>query len=150
MFEVTEAWRVAYPDAHAGFLVMGDVENPALHPGLEAQKQALEGRLRAQFAAQDRHTLETFGPIPAYTAYYKQFAKTYHVLAQLASIVFKGKPIPSVAALVEAMFMAEVKNGLLTAGHDLDRLQTPDHRGRCRRGGALHAAPRSGARVESG
>jgi DNA/RNA-binding domain of Phe-tRNA-synthetase-like protein len=125
MFKVTEAWRAAHPDAHAGFLVMGDVENPARHPGLEAEKHALEARLRAQFAGRDRHALETFGPIPAYTAYYKQFDKTYHVLAQLASIVFKGKAIPSVAALVEAMFMAEVKNGLLTAGHDLDRLQLP-------------------------
>ena len=81
--------------------------------------------LRAQFAGQDRPALETFGPIPAYTAYYKRFNKTYHVQAQLASILFKGKSIPSVAALVEAMFMAEVKNALLTAGHDLDRLQLP-------------------------
>lgn len=47
------------------------------------------------------------------------------MLAQLASIVYKGKPIPSVATLVEAMFMAEIKNGLLTAGHDLDLLQPP-------------------------
>jgi DNA/RNA-binding domain of Phe-tRNA-synthetase-like protein len=39
--------------------------------------------------------------------------------------VFKGKSIPSVAALVEAMFMAEIKNMLLTAGHDLDSLQMP-------------------------
>jgi DNA/RNA-binding domain of Phe-tRNA-synthetase-like protein len=30
-----------------------------------------------------------------------------------------------VAALVEAMFMAEVKNMLLTAGHDLDALKLP-------------------------
>jgi DNA/RNA-binding domain of Phe-tRNA-synthetase-like protein len=30
-----------------------------------------------------------------------------------------------VAALVEAMFMAEIKNMLLTAGHDLDSLQLP-------------------------
>lgn len=125
MFEVTEAWRATYPDAHAGFLVLQDVENPPFHPGLEAEKQALAGRLRAQLAGQDRRALETYGPIPAYTAYYKQFAKTYHVLAQLASIVCKGKAIPSVAALVEAMFMAEIKNGLLTAGHDLDRLQLP-------------------------
>ena len=125
MFEVTEAWRATYPDAHAGFLVMQDVANPPRHPGLEAEKQALEERLRTQFAGQDRHALETYGPIPAYTAYYKRFDKTYHVLAQLASIVYKGKAIPSVAALVEAMFMAEVKNGLLTAGHDLDRLQLP-------------------------
>jgi DNA/RNA-binding domain of Phe-tRNA-synthetase-like protein len=40
-------------------------------------------------------------------------------------IAFKGKSIPSVAALVEAMFMAEVKGLLLTAGHDLDALQLP-------------------------
>ncbi len=39
--------------------------------------------------------------------------------------MFKGKPIPSVAALVEAMFMAEMKGLLLTAGHDLDALQLP-------------------------
>ena len=125
MFEVTEALRVAYPAAHAGFLAMLDVENPAHHAGLEGEKRALEERLRGQFAGQDRRALETFGSIPAYAAYYKQFDKTYHVLAQLASIAFKGKAIPSVASLVEAMFMAEVKNCLLTAGHDLDRLQLP-------------------------
>jgi DNA/RNA-binding domain of Phe-tRNA-synthetase-like protein len=125
MFNATEAWRTTYPGAHAGFLVMQDVANPAAHPELERRKQALEQHLRAQFAGQDRHALDNFGPIPAYTAYYKQFNKSYHVQGQLASIVFKGKSIPSVAALVEAMFMAEVKNGLLTAGHDFDRLQLP-------------------------
>jgi len=125
MLNVTEAWRVTYPDAHAGLLVMQDVANPATHPDLERRKQALEQHLRDQFAGQDRHALEACGPIPAYTAYYKRFNKTYHVQAQLASIVFKGRSIPSVAALVEAMFMAEVKNRLLTAGHDLDRLQLP-------------------------
>jgi DNA/RNA-binding domain of Phe-tRNA-synthetase-like protein len=44
---------------------------------------------------------------------------------QLESIVLKGKSIPSVAALVEAMFMAEMKDMLLTAGHDLDSLHLP-------------------------
>jgi DNA/RNA-binding domain of Phe-tRNA-synthetase-like protein len=125
MFNVAEAWRVTYPDAHAGLLVMQDVDNPATHPELESHKQALQHQLRTQFAGQDRHALEGLASISAYTAYYKQFNKTYHVQAQLASIIFKGKSIPSVAALVEAMFMAEVKNGLLTAGHDLDRLQLP-------------------------
>jgi DNA/RNA-binding domain of Phe-tRNA-synthetase-like protein len=125
MITVTEIWKRTYPDAHAGFLTMHDVENPAAHPGLERHKHALEQRLREQFAGKDRHFLETLAPIPAYTAYYKPFNKTYHVQAQLASILFKGKSIPSVASLVEAMFMAEVKNLLLTAGHDLDRLQLP-------------------------
>jgi DNA/RNA-binding domain of Phe-tRNA-synthetase-like protein len=36
--------------------------------------------------------------------------------------VLKGKPIPSVSALVESMFMAELDSLLLTAGHDLDSI----------------------------
>ena len=69
--------------------------------------------------------MEAIPSLQVYDAYYKRFKKTYHVQLQLESIAFKGKSIPSVAALVEAMFMAEVKNMLLTAGHDLDTLQLP-------------------------
>jgi DNA/RNA-binding domain of Phe-tRNA-synthetase-like protein len=47
------------------------------------------------------------------------------VKAQRESIVLKGRPIPRRAALVEAMFMAELANLVLTAGHDLDALETP-------------------------
>jgi DNA/RNA-binding domain of Phe-tRNA-synthetase-like protein len=61
----------------------------------------------------------------AYRAYYKRFRKTYHVLLQLRSVALEGKPLPGVAALVEASFMAEIKNGLLTAGHDLDQVHEP-------------------------
>lgn len=43
----------------------------------------------------------------------------------MESIIFKGKTVPCVAALVEAMFMAELKNGLLTAGLDVDKLKVP-------------------------
>ena len=125
IFTVSEAWKTAYPDAHAGILVMQGVQNPPAHSGLDELKHALESRLRAQFAGQDRSALESGAPIPAYAAYYKQFKKTYPVQAQLESIVFKGKSIPGVAALVEAMFMAEIKNLLLTAGHDFDKLQLP-------------------------
>jgi DNA/RNA-binding domain of Phe-tRNA-synthetase-like protein len=125
LFESSEAWKAAYPDAHAGILAMRGVENPAVHSELQRRKAALEERLRAQFAGQDRRALEALATMRAYHVYYKPFNKTYHVLAQLESIAFKGRTIPSVAALVEAMFMAEVKNGLLTAGHDLDCLQLP-------------------------
>jgi len=104
---------------------MAHVENPALHAGLEEHKRTLEEELRARFAGQDPHVLEALAPIRAYSAYYKRFDKTYHVLGQLTSVVFKSKSIPSTAALVEAMFMAELKNLLLTAGHDLDRLSLP-------------------------
>ena len=74
---------------------------------------------------QTRADLAALASIQAYTAYYKRFNKTYHVLLQLESVAFKGRSIPRVAALVEAMFMAELNNQLLTAGHDLDVLRLP-------------------------
>jgi DNA/RNA-binding domain of Phe-tRNA-synthetase-like protein len=125
MFEITPAWRSAYPEAHAGVLVMRGVSNPLHHPALESQKAALEQQLRAQFSGQDRAAIASHPTLQAYAEYYRQFRKTYHIQLQLESIVLKGKSIPSVAALVEAMFMAEMKDMLLTAGHDLDVLQLP-------------------------
>ena len=125
MFEVTSAWASAYPAAHVGVLVMRAVANPANHPGLEAQKTALEERLRGQFSGQDRAALANHPVLQAYDAYYRRFKKTYHIQLQLESILLKGKSIPSVAALVEAMFMAEMQDLLLTAGHDLDALHLP-------------------------
>lgn len=125
MFEVTTAWKSAYPDACVGVLVMRHVSNPAHHPDLETQKAFLEERLRAQFSGQDRASLASHPILRAYSEYYRGFKKTYHIQLQLESIVFKGKSIPSVATLVEAMFMAEMQDLLLTAGHDLDVLQLP-------------------------
>jgi DNA/RNA-binding domain of Phe-tRNA-synthetase-like protein len=125
MFEVTQTWKTAFPGAHAGVLVMSAVSNPPTHAGLEAQKEALVAELRARFAGQERADLLALPVLQAYDAYYKRFKKTYHVQLQLESILFKGKTLPGVAALVEAMFMAEVKNQLLTAGHDLSAVKLP-------------------------
>jgi DNA/RNA-binding domain of Phe-tRNA-synthetase-like protein len=125
MFEVTSAWKAMYPEALAGVLVMRGVSNPAHHPVLGARKAALEEELRARFSGQDRAAIASDPVLKAYAEYYRQFKKTYHVQLQLESIVLKGKSIPSVAALVEAMFMAEMQDLLLTAGHDLDLLQRP-------------------------
>ena len=124
-FRVSETWKAAYPEAHAGILVMDQVTNPPHHPDLENQKATQEDQLRAAFTDKDKSAIAALPAIQAYNAYYKRFKKSYHVQLQLESIVFKGKSIPSVAALVEAMFMAEVKNMLLTAGHDLASLRLP-------------------------
>jgi len=125
MFNVTSAWKSAFPGAHVGVLVMRNVSNPAHHSELEKRKMELEEQLRLQFAGQDRAAIASHPTLQAYGEYYRRFKKTYHVQLQLESIVLKGKSIPSAAALVESMFMAEVKNMLLTAGHDLDVLQLP-------------------------
>jgi DNA/RNA-binding domain of Phe-tRNA-synthetase-like protein len=125
MFEVTFAWKSAFRDAHVGILAMRDLNNPAHHIELEKRKAELEEQLRTQFAGQDRTAVASHPILKIYGEYYKQFKKTYHVQLQLESIVLKGKSISTVASLVECMFMAEVKNMLLTAGHDLDTLQLP-------------------------
>lgn len=125
MFEVTPAWKARYPEALAGILVMRAVSNPAHHSALEKKKTALEEELRTQFSGQDRAAIASHPVLQAYGEYYRQFKKTYHIQLQLESIVLKGKSIPSVAALVESMFMAEMQDFLLTAGHDLDVLQLP-------------------------
>ncbi len=62
-------------------------------------------------------------PLCHYATYYKRYNKTYHVLGQLESVLLKGKSIPPVGIPVEAMFLAEVKNLLLTAGHDLEMIE---------------------------
>ena len=125
VFIVSDAWKTAYPEAAAGVLVMRDVANPGHHAGLSAAKEQLEEQLRSRFSGWDRPALKALPTLQAYSAYYKRFKKTYHVQQQLESIVFKGQRIPEVAALVEAMFMAELKNLLLTAGHDVTALQMP-------------------------
>ncbi len=125
MITASEAWKQRYPGTVVGVLVMRNVSNPPQHAALEERKAALEAELRERFVGQDRAALRALPVLQAYDAYYKQFKKTYHVQLQLESVVFKGRSLPSVAALVEAMFMAELKNMLLTAGHDLDAVREP-------------------------
>jgi DNA/RNA-binding domain of Phe-tRNA-synthetase-like protein len=125
VFEVTEVWTATYPGAAVGVLAMREVANPMSHAGLDRRKEELEQDLRARFGGYDRASLRAVPTLQAYHTYYKGFRKTYHVQLQLESVVFKGKSIPRVAALVEAMFVAELNNLLLTAGHDLDVVQLP-------------------------
>jgi DNA/RNA-binding domain of Phe-tRNA-synthetase-like protein len=125
MFEVTTSWRSAFPGAHAGVLMMQEVTNSAQHPELEKRKGELEAEIRSQFSRLDRAALSDLPILKAYNDHYRRFKKSYHVQLQLESIAWKGKSIPSVSPLVEAMFMAEMKNLLLTAGHDLDLVDLP-------------------------
>jgi len=149
--EATDRWKSAYPGASIGLLAMRGVTNPKQHPELDTKKNAVEAELRARFADHDREALKAIPTIRAYNDYAKRFGKTYHVQLQLESIVHKGKSIPRVAALVEAMFMAEPKSQLLTAGHDLGRLDERsvyrlraggNRRGCCARSPARHPEER--------
>lgn len=109
----------------AGMLAMRDVANPRHHVAIDQLASELESELRARFAGQDRAAILATPPLPAYATYYRRFGQRYHVGMQLESVALKGKPLPRVAALVEAMFIAELRHGILTAGHDLDEVTMP-------------------------
>ncbi len=124
-FQTSDAWRRAYPGAAVGVLALSGVANPESCPTLDERKESLERGLRERFAGQTRADLLRLPVLRAYDTYYSRFKKTYHVQLQLESVVFKGKSLPRMAALVEAMFAAELANQLLTAGHDLDAVEPP-------------------------
>lgn len=112
-----------YGDVSLGVLVMLNAGG-ASDDGLAPAREALEASLRGHYGTRSRAELKALQPMDAFVAYYKKFGYTYHVLPQLESVV-KGRDIPAVQPLVAAMFMAELKNMLLTAGHDLDKVEQP-------------------------
>ena len=122
---ISKKIKTIYPEALLGILAIRNVCNPNQHEELNRCKLDLENNLREKYAGLDKAYLKNMEPIKTYGDYYKKFKKTYHVLLQLESIILKNKSIPKVASLVEAMFMAELKNLLLTAGHDLDAIDLP-------------------------
>jgi len=93
---------------------------------LVAFKDEVQAALRCTYAHATRQELKALHPLDTYVAYYRRFGSSYHVLLQLESVI-QGKSIPAGLPLVQAMFTAELKNMLLTAGHDLERLVTPLH-----------------------
>jgi DNA/RNA-binding domain of Phe-tRNA-synthetase-like protein len=118
-------WSATFPGAQIGLLLIGKVDNARRPTPLEDHKRRIEASLRAKYAAYDRPALLGTAVLGAYRDYYKTFNKTYHVLLQLESIVFKGKTLPRVNPLVDANFAAEMETLLLSAGHDADRLAWP-------------------------
>ena len=119
---LTDEWKVLYPSAGVGILKMCGVANPESSSALDARTSQIEMDLRARYSGADRATIKTIPSISAYHEYYKRFKKTYHVQLQLESVILKGRPIPGMRALVKAMVTAELKNQLLTAGHDVTLL----------------------------
>ncbi len=122
---ISDECRQAYPGVSVGLLVMKNVCNLQFHQALDDKKQELQNALTSQFNEYSRSDFKNIEIIKKYVDYYKRFKKNYHVLFQLESVALNKKSIPSVSTLVEAMFMGELKNFLLSAGHDLQDVNFP-------------------------
>jgi DNA/RNA-binding domain of Phe-tRNA-synthetase-like protein len=116
-------WVEAWPNACVGVMVMSGLRNPESVPALDELLDRTAAHIRDRYAGATRADLLARRELAAYAAYYRRFDKTYHVLLQLESVAFKGKPLRARGVLVAAMFRAELQTGLLTAGHDADLVQ---------------------------
>ena len=116
---IADGWRQAYPEASIGILALDGVENPPEHAALTEHVRQVEDDLRSRWTGATRADLNQLPEFEAYRSYYRRFDKTYHVQLQFESVVLKGKRLRSTGSLVLAMFAAELRNRLLTAGHDL-------------------------------
>lgn len=123
MIEITSALNGTGERCAVGFLAMRGVRGPA-GDALAREKAAVESALRAAYGSTSRAERKALYPMRAYVEYDKRFGYSYHVLGQIESVL-KGKEIPDALPPVAAMFMAELKNMLLTAGHDLDKVEGP-------------------------
>ena len=119
----TDQWRIAHPQAIIGLLELSGLDNTHSPAELTERKRAAEARLRERYRDFSRQQFLALPVMSAYERYYKRFNKTYHVQLQIESIVLKGKGLPNVSPLVDANFVAEVETFILTAGHDVARLQ---------------------------
>jgi len=115
--KLSENMREEYSDIKIGILEVRSVINKRGDPRLEEEKRRLEAFIRKNYS--DVKNLEV---IKSYNRFFKKYGKTYPILYQIQSIL-SGRRLPSISAVVEAMFMAELKNMFLTAGHDLDSLK---------------------------
>ena len=115
--ELTPRLRIIYPKAVFGSLIARNVPNMKKNDGLEERKRDLEKKIKEAYAGPDEDQT-----IQDYNTYFKRWGETYPIEFQIKTIK-RGGRFPQVSALVDSMFLAELKNGHLTSGHDLDALQ---------------------------
>jgi DNA/RNA-binding domain of Phe-tRNA-synthetase-like protein len=125
MIHLSPAWQTERPPVCVGILAVRNVPNCKANPDLMKASRQLEEELRERYGSLDRNGLRELPIYAAYDSFYRRFKKTYHVQLQLETVIFKGKSIQFPSALVGAMFLAELRTGLLTAAHDLGAVGLP-------------------------
>ena len=121
----TDEWKAAHPGAIIGLLELSGIKNTQKCPPLDDRKRETEALLREKYGEFTRQELVALPVMSAYKQYYSRFKKTYHVQLQIESIAQKGRKLPNVSPLVDANFIAEIETFILTAGHDVEKLQQP-------------------------
>lgn len=125
MINLTDDWRSAFPGTCYGLLAMEGVDNRQESRIFAERKMAVVKELRSRHEGKTRKEISLEHPFEAYGRYFRRFGQRYPVLHQLETVALKGKGIVSPSPLVAVMYTMELKNGFLTAVHDLDRISLP-------------------------
>ncbi|PJJ29259.1 hypothetical protein [Lacrimispora celerecrescens] len=123
MIKISPSVKNTFPETKFGMMIVKGLCSPIERAVMDNIIATEIEHMKLNNSNYVRKPALTKEPLCHYAAYYKRYNKTYHVLSQLESVLLKGKRIPPVGIPVEAMFLAEVKNLLLTAGHDLDLIE---------------------------
>jgi DNA/RNA-binding domain of Phe-tRNA-synthetase-like protein len=123
MLKIDDSVRAIYPGAKMGILAVKDVLNARLL--IEQESTDFLDYLCRKYAHLERKEIKELYPISAYIAYYKKFGSNYHLLAQLESMLKGKKAVNYNSGLLQAMFLSEMDDMMLTAGHDLSNLHLP-------------------------
>ncbi len=108
--------RRMYPNLKAAVMEARFGEAPEFSRQLSEHKQVLESEIRE--SCRQPEELER---VRLYNEFYRKFGSKVPMEFQIKSVL-NGKEIPRINAIVSCMFMAELKNVVLTAGHDLDMM----------------------------
>ncbi|MHA1989708.1 MAG: phenylalanine--tRNA ligase beta subunit-related protein [Candidatus Hodarchaeales archaeon] len=114
LVKITDKLKEVYPNAVFGSLLIKNIPNKKNHPQLESAKHDLENFLRSEYKQLGEDKI-----LEKYQSHFGKWNKTYPIEFQIQSIQ-KGTNLPQVSILVDSMFHAELKNRILTSGHDLD------------------------------
>ena len=125
MLSISLAAKELFPDLKIGLLLISNIKNTYLNDKMAHAKDSLIEDLKLRYGSLSRKDLIKTEVLQGYYSYYKSFTKTYHVLLQLESVIYKEKGIPLVSPIVQSMFMAELKNHFLTSVHDYSKIAEP-------------------------
>ena len=125
MLDISSEAKKFYPDLLVGTLLIKNITNTYLNNEMNNASRVLEDDLRKKYGSLNRKKLNSTEVLKGYYTYCKRYTKTYHVLLQLESIVFKDKQIPSISPIVQSMFMGELKNHFLSSVHDFSYVEGP-------------------------
>lgn len=124
---VSDDFYKKVPKAKVGIMVLQVADLQPVNSAIDHLINHLINGERVQLKTRfpDSSSIRNHPVIQAYSKYYKKFKKTYHLIAQLESAVLHNKPIKLKNPVLQLIYIAELKNMLLTAVHDLDTVLLP-------------------------